>query len=97
MFSTTKSNVSPTNFQTIAIVYPKNVPQKCPQKNSQLHFSHYFPYMWFPEMGVPPVIILFHGIFHYKPTIFGYPHGNGNTLLRFMNYILTIFYQSLTI
>ena len=28
----------------------------------------------FPEIGVPPVIIHFHGIFHYKPTILGYLH-----------------------
>ena len=28
---------------------------------------------WFPEMGVPPVIIRFSRIFHYKPSILGYP------------------------
>ena len=27
----------------------------------------------FPEIGVPPVIIHFNGIFPYKPTIFGDP------------------------
>ena len=31
-------------------------------------------YNWrFPEMGVPPVIIRFDGIFPYEPSIFGYP------------------------
>ena len=28
----------------------------------------------FPEIGVPPVIIHFNGILHYKPSILGYPH-----------------------
>ena len=35
---------------------------------------------WFPEIGVPPVIIHFHGIFHSKPTIFGYLHDYENPL-----------------
>ena len=31
----------------------------------------------FPEIGIPPVIIHFHGTFKYGPTIFGYPmYGN---------------------
>ena len=29
-------------------------------------------------MGVPPVIIYFNGIFHHKPSIWGYPHSHGN-------------------
>jgi hypothetical protein len=29
---------------------------------------------WLPEIGVPPVLINFNGMFHYKPTIFGYLH-----------------------
>ena len=33
---------------------------------------------WFPEMGLPSVIIHFHGIFHYKPSILGYPQDYGN-------------------
>ena len=33
-------------------------------------------------MGVPPVIIHFHGIFHDKPSILGYPHGHGNPMLH---------------
>ena len=32
----------------------------------------------FPEIGVPPVIIHFSGISHYKPSIWGYPHDYGN-------------------
>ena len=34
----------------------------------------HFPIWGVPKIGVPPVIIHFHGIFHYKPTIFGYAH-----------------------
>ena len=29
-------------------------------------------------MGLPSVIIHFHGIFHYKPSILGYPQDYGN-------------------
>ena len=32
---------------------------------------------WFPEIGVPAVIIHFNGMFRYKPTIWGYPHDYG--------------------
>ena len=31
-----------------------------------------------PKLVVPPVIIHFNGIFHWKPSIWGYPHGHGN-------------------
>ena len=31
--------------------------------------------MWrFPTIGVPLVLIHFHRMFHYKPSIWGYPH-----------------------
>ena len=29
---------------------------------------------WVPEIGVPPFIIHFNGIFHYKTNHFRYPH-----------------------
>ena len=32
----------------------------------------------FPKIGVPPNHPFLDGIFHYKPTILGYPHGYGN-------------------
>ena len=37
--------------------------------------------MGFPKMGVPldyPFEIILMGIFHYKPSILGYPHGHGH-------------------
>jgi hypothetical protein len=36
-------------------------------------------HIWrFPEIGVPIKIIRFNRMFHYKPTILGYPHDYGN-------------------
>ena len=37
----------------------------------------------FPEMGVPPVIIHFYGIFHYKPTILDTPSHMETPILTF--------------
>ena len=31
----------------------------------------------FPGMGVAPVLIHFKEVFHYKPSILGYPHDYG--------------------
>ena len=36
---------------------------------------------WFPEIGVPPVIIHFNGMFPHKPTVLGCPHDYGNVHL----------------
>ena len=44
---------------------------------SWLMIFHHFPIWWFPEIGVPlnhQYLISRHGIFHYKPTSFGYLH-----------------------
>ena len=47
-----------------------------PRLQSERRFAHA---KWrFRKIGVPPVIIHFSRIFHYKPSIFGYPNDYGN-------------------
>ena len=47
-----------------------------PRENTpRIHYkSHYIPIWRFPEMGVPPNNLIVSWIFHYKPSILGYPH-----------------------
>ena len=44
------------------------------------HLQRRYLIWGFPKIWVPQVIIHFSGIFHYKPSIWGYPHGHGNLL-----------------
>ena len=42
-----------------------------------------------PEIGVRQ-IILFYGIFHYKPSIWGYPHDCGNLQVIFASHAFSM-------
>ena len=50
-------------------------PLKCPFRQLGVH---HITKWWFPKIGVPLNHPFLDGIFPYKPSIWGYPHGHGN-------------------
>ena len=83
--SSTLFSLPSTSWQHGMISGACSIPVLSPVPDTDLHHRQHriwedilesiFGYIWrCPEIGVPPVIIPFSGIFPFKPSILGYPH-----------------------
>ena len=69
-----KPDQYPVNIKIAGILCCSSSSLKMPWVTHRYTVLIHHHWWRFPEIGVPPVIIHFNGIVHYKPSIWGYPH-----------------------